>query len=95
MDGELSLGRGGCRRLQLRRCARGGRGRGGAAGRAPAAQTPRHSGSMSLAWRGDDGASALVAARYAGEQYEDDLNAQELPDAVTIDCGGAWPLART
>jgi outer membrane receptor protein involved in Fe transport len=49
---------------------------------------------MSLAWRGDDGASALVAARYAGEQYEDDLNAQELPDAVTIDAAGAWPLAR-
>jgi outer membrane receptor protein involved in Fe transport len=58
------------------------------------AQTPRHSGSLSLAWRGDGGASALVAARYVGEQYEDDLNAQQLPDAVTIDAAAAWPLAR-
>jgi outer membrane receptor protein involved in Fe transport len=49
---------------------------------------------LSLAWRGDGGASALVAARYVGEQYEDDLNAQELPDAATIDAAAAWPLAR-
>ena len=58
------------------------------------AQTPRHSGSLSLAWRGEGSASALVAARYVGEQYEDDLNAQQLPDAVTIDAAAAWPLAR-
>jgi outer membrane receptor protein involved in Fe transport len=95
IDGELSLGRwrlaGGYSFADARVAATGA-----AApldGLRPA-QTPRHSGSMSLAWRGDDGASALVAARYAGEQYEDDLNAQELPDAVTIDAAGAWPLAR-
>jgi outer membrane cobalamin receptor len=47
-----------------------------------------------LAWRGDEGASALVAARYVGEQFEDDLNAQALPEAVTVDAAAAWPLAR-
>jgi outer membrane cobalamin receptor len=35
-----------------------------------------------------------VAARYVGEQFEDDLNTQALPDAVTIDAAAAWPLTR-
>jgi outer membrane receptor protein involved in Fe transport len=58
------------------------------------AQTPRHSASLSLSWRGSNGRSAFVGARYVGEQYEDDLNRQLLPDAVTVDAATAWPIAR-
>ncbi|HZG44866.1 MAG TPA: TonB-dependent receptor [Allosphingosinicella sp.] len=58
------------------------------------AQTPRHSASLSLGWRGTGGRSAFVAARYAGEQFEDDLNRQTLPDALTFDASAAWPLTR-
>jgi outer membrane receptor protein involved in Fe transport len=95
VDGELSLGR-----WRLAGGYSFADGRVEAAGAAAPldglrpAQTPRHSGSVSLAWRGDEGASALVAARYVGEQFEDDLNAQALPEAVTVDAAAAWPLAR-
>ncbi len=94
LDGELALGRwrlaGGYSYADARVAARGA-----AApldGLRPA-QTPRHSASLSLSWRGDAGRSAFVGARYAGEQYEDDLNRQELPDALTIDAAAAWPVA--
>jgi len=58
------------------------------------AQTPRHSASAGLSWRGAGGASAFVGARYVSDQFEDDLNRQKLPDAVTVDAAAAWPLAR-
>jgi outer membrane receptor protein involved in Fe transport len=58
------------------------------------AQTPRHSLSALLAWRRDDGAGASLAARRTGAQYEDDLNRQLIPAAVTIDAAGAFPLTR-
>jgi outer membrane receptor protein involved in Fe transport len=58
------------------------------------AQTPRHSASLSLGWQGESGRSAFVAARYVGDQFEDDLNRQTLPDALTLDAAAAWPLTR-
>ena len=39
------------------------------------------------------GASASLAARYAGAQYEDDLNRQLIPDALTLDATATLPLA--
>jgi vitamin B12 transporter len=58
------------------------------------AQTPRHSLSSTLAWAGD-GARASLTLRYAGPQYEDDLNRQRLPGAVTIDAAARWPVRRS
>jgi outer membrane receptor protein involved in Fe transport len=63
-------------------------------GRRPA-QTPRHSVSSTLAWRGPSGSGASLAARYAGSQFEDDLNEQLLPDALTFDATASLPLTRT
>jgi vitamin B12 transporter len=58
------------------------------------AQSPRHSVSATLAWRGPKDARAAVTARYAGAQFEDDLNVQRLPDALTFDAAASLPLAR-
>ncbi|HEY0116367.1 MAG TPA: TonB-dependent receptor [Allosphingosinicella sp.] len=58
------------------------------------AQTPRHSASLSLGWQSPAGALASLSARYAGPQYEDDLNRQLLPEALTFDAAMLWPLAR-
>lgn len=57
------------------------------------AQTPRHGASASLSWQRPDGAGASLAARYAGAQYEDDLNRQLIPDAFTLDATASWPIA--
>ncbi len=56
------------------------------------AQTPRHSLSTTLAWRGLTGARASLSARYAGSQYEDDRNQQKLASALTFDAAAAFPL---
>ncbi len=58
------------------------------------AQTPRHSGSATLAWADGGGSGASLTARYAGSQYEDDLNAQLIPDALTLDAAGRFRLTR-
>jgi outer membrane receptor protein involved in Fe transport len=58
------------------------------------AQTPRHSLAASLAWAGPGRAYASLGARYASRQFEDDLNAQPIPDALTFDAAAAIPLAR-
>lgn len=58
-----------------------------------AAQTPRHSLSSTIAWA-HRGASASLSARYAGNQFEDDLNARLLPPALTFDAAAAVPLNR-
>ena len=58
------------------------------------AQTPRHTASFTLAWHDSDGARASLTARYTGRQYEDDLNEQILPDALTFDASAAIPIAR-
>ena len=57
------------------------------------AQTPRHSVAASAAWRSGDGTSASLSARYVGSQYEDDLNLQLIPDALTFDAAAALPAA--
>lgn len=57
------------------------------------AQTPRHSASASLQWRAASGASASLAARYAGAQFEDDLNRQRIGDAFTLDATASLPIA--
>lgn len=56
------------------------------------AQAPRHNASASLAWEGPRGAYASLGLRYAGGQYEDDLNRQRIPDALTVDAVGVIPL---
>jgi outer membrane receptor protein involved in Fe transport len=58
------------------------------------AQTPRHSLSASLAWRRDDGAAASLSARRTGSQFEDDLNRQRIPSALTIDTAATFPVTR-
>jgi vitamin B12 transporter len=58
------------------------------------AQTPRHNASLSLGWSGPNGGRASASLRYVGAQYEDDLNRQLLPDALTIDAAVLWPVAR-
>ncbi len=56
------------------------------------AQTPRQTFSATLGWRGDTGARASLAGRYVSGQYEDDLNAQRLHGAFTLDAAASWPL---
>jgi outer membrane receptor protein involved in Fe transport len=58
------------------------------------AQTPRHSLTGSLSWRGEAGAGGSLAARWTGAQYEDDLNRQPIPSAFTLDAAAAAPLTR-
>ena len=58
------------------------------------AQTPRHSFASTLTWRGLGGARASATARYTGSQFEDDLNEQLLPDALSFDAAASIPLAR-
>lgn len=57
------------------------------------AQTPRHSFSSTLAWTGGEGRGASLTARYTGAQFEDDLNRQRLPAALTLDAVASWPLS--
>ena len=56
------------------------------------AQTPRHSAAATLSWSGPGGAYGAFSARYVGSQYEDDLNRQLLPDALTFDAVALFPL---
>ena len=57
------------------------------------AQTPRHSFAATVSWRSLAGARASLTGRYSGSQYEDDLNEQLLPDAVTFDAVASVPLS--
>ncbi|HEX8641943.1 MAG TPA: TonB-dependent receptor, partial [Allosphingosinicella sp.] len=56
------------------------------------AQAQRHSGSATLSWHGPDDAYAALSAHYAGAQYEDDLNRQRLPDALTFAAVAVLPV---
>ncbi|WP_066765965.1 TonB-dependent receptor [Sphingobium sp. CCH11-B1] len=57
------------------------------------AQVPRHAASATLDWtRG--GATLSATLRYVGRQYEDDLQTDALPDALTIDGFVRLPVAR-
>lgn len=56
------------------------------------AQVARHQGSVNLGW--SRGRTLLsVTGRYISPQFEDDQNARELADAVTLDARIAVPLA--
>jgi outer membrane receptor protein involved in Fe transport len=57
------------------------------------AQAPRHSASATVAWAGSKGSLASLTARFVGDQYEDDLNRQLIPDAFTLDAVGMVPIA--
>ena len=59
------------------------------------AQTPKHSLSTTLSWRDPRGARASLSARYVSNQYEDDLNEQLLPDALTFDAAASLLLTRS
>jgi outer membrane receptor protein involved in Fe transport len=56
------------------------------------AQAPRHSFSASIAWQSPRGAVASLAGRYTGNQFEDDLNRQLIPDAFTLDAAALLPV---
>jgi outer membrane receptor protein involved in Fe transport len=56
------------------------------------AQTPRHSLTASLAWQNGRGVYASAGGRYVSGQYEDDLNRQLIPGAVTFDALAELPL---
>jgi outer membrane receptor protein involved in Fe transport len=58
------------------------------------AQTPRHSLTATLSWQGQRGAYGALGMRYVSSQYEDDLNAQLIPDALTFDAAATIPLTR-
>jgi vitamin B12 transporter len=57
------------------------------------AQTPRHSLAASLAWQGPRGAYAGAGLRYVSGQYEDDLNRQRIPGALTLDAVAELPIS--
>jgi vitamin B12 transporter len=58
------------------------------------AQTPRDSFSATASWQASSGARASLTARYVGAQFEDDLESQQLDNAVTLDATVAVPVAR-
>jgi outer membrane receptor protein involved in Fe transport len=58
------------------------------------AQTPRHAGSATLAWLPEGGARLAATLRYVGRQYEDDLNIDSLPGALTVDGFASMPIGR-
>lgn len=56
------------------------------------AQSPRHSGSATLAWTPRTGPSLSATLRYVGRQYEDDLQTDILPAATTLDAVARLPI---
>jgi iron complex outermembrane receptor protein len=60
-------------------------------GLAPA-QSPRHAASATLGWSAASGPSLSATLRYVSKQYEDDLQSDILPDALTVDAVASLPL---
>lgn len=58
------------------------------------AQSPRHSASGTLAWMPGHGPQFSATLRYVSEQFEDDLQADVLPGALTLDAVARLPLGR-
>jgi outer membrane receptor protein involved in Fe transport len=56
------------------------------------AQTPRHNLNAMLSWQDGNGAYASLGARYISGQFEDDLNRQRLPGALTFDALLSLPI---
>ncbi|MPT47089.1 MAG: TonB-dependent receptor [Sphingobium sp.] len=57
-------------------------------------QSPHHMASAGLSWEPMMGATIGARLRYVGPQYEDDLGANRMPDALTVDGSAQWPLMR-
>lgn len=56
------------------------------------AQSPRHAASATLAWEPKQGPALSATLRYVSKQYEDDLQTDILPDALTVDSVARLPL---
>ena len=56
------------------------------------AQVPRHSASATLAWAPKAGPELSATLRYVARQYEDDLQSDVLPDALTLDALARLPI---
>lgn len=56
------------------------------------AQSPRHAASATLAWAPQQGPSLSATLRYVADQYEDDLQSDVLPDALTMDAVARLPI---
>lgn len=56
------------------------------------AQSPRHAASATLAWQAGQGPGLSATLRYVSKQYEDDLQTDVLPHALTVDALASLPL---
>lgn len=56
------------------------------------AQSPRHASSATIAYSPASGPSLSTTLRYVAKQYEDDLQSDVLPDALTLDAIARWPV---
>ncbi|MDX3909656.1 MAG: TonB-dependent receptor [Sphingobium sp.] len=56
------------------------------------AQSPRHAASATVAWQPAKGATLSSTLRYVSRQYEDDLQTDALPGAVTVDAFARLPI---
>lgn len=56
------------------------------------AQTPEHQGSATFGYAPASGPQGSVSVRYAGAQFEDDLQSRQLPEALTVDGVVSLPL---
>lgn len=59
------------------------------------AQSPRHAASATATWTVERAFSLSGTVRYIGRQYEDDLQSDSLPDALTVDGFARLPISRT
>jgi iron complex outermembrane receptor protein len=58
------------------------------------AQSPRHAANATLRWTPNAGAVFSATARYVGAQFEDDLESNILPSALTFDGFAQAPITR-
>lgn len=58
------------------------------------AQTPRHAASAMVSWEPEGGPALTAMLRYTGKQYEDDLQTDALPHALTADGIARMPLGQ-
>ncbi|MGH6613083.1 TonB-dependent receptor plug domain-containing protein [Sphingomonas sp.] len=58
------------------------------------AQSPRHSASATLGWAPLGGPALSATLRYVGAQFEDDLEKDVLPDALTVDATARMPMTK-
>ena len=58
------------------------------------AQSPRHAASATLSWQAAQGPQLSTTLRYVSRQFEDDLQTDILPSALTVDAVARVPLAR-